>query len=150
MDDLKLFAQNDESLCKLVDTVHRFSDAIRMSLGISKLTIKKGKVVWIGPLPAFSVSDIPEFEIAGLYRYLGFPEGGGTDHKCCKNFVLDEVHSRLRLIWTSFLHAHFKVQAANAFCVPVLSYGFGIVDWTVAEISEMDITVCKVMLSANS
>ena len=32
----QLFAQNDESLCKLVDAVHRFSDAIQISLGISK------------------------------------------------------------------------------------------------------------------
>jgi len=37
MDDLKLFARNDESLCKLVDTVHRISDAARMSLRISNV-----------------------------------------------------------------------------------------------------------------
>ena len=124
-----------------------------MSLGISKcakLTIKMGKVVQTGPLPAFSGSEIPGLEIAGLYCYLGFPEGGSIDHKCCKNVVLDEFHSRLRLICTSFLHARFKVQATNAFCVPVLSNGFEIVDWIVAEISQVDITVCKVMVLANS
>ena len=34
--------------------------------------------------------------------------------------------------------------------MPVLSYGFGIVDWTVAEISQLDILVRKAMTSANS
>ena len=105
------------------------------------MTIKRGEVVQTGPLPAFSSSEIPALEIVGLYHYLGFPEGGNIDHKCCKNAVLDEFHSRLRLICTSFLHACFKVQATNAFCVLVLSYGFGIVDWIVAEISQINITV---------
>jgi len=93
MDDLKLFAKNDENLCKLVDIVHRFSDGVRMSLGISKcakLTIKRGKIVQTGPLPALSGSEIPELEIAGLYRYLGFPKGGGVDHKHCKDVILGE------------------------------------------------------------
>ena len=47
-----------------------------MSFGISKcakLTIKRGKIVQTGPLPVLSSDEIPELEIAGLYRYLGFP-----------------------------------------------------------------------------
>ena len=48
MDNLKLFAQNDDGLQKMVDLVRRFSDDIRMSFGISKcakLTRKVG-VYW--------------------------------------------------------------------------------------------------------
>ena len=101
MDDLKLFARNDESLYKLVDTVQRFSDAIQMSFGISKcakLTIKRGKSVQTGSMPIMSGPEIPELETAGLYRYLGFPEGGGIDHAHSKDVVLSEFKSRLNLI----------------------------------------------------
>ena len=103
MDDLKLFARNDESLCKLVHTVHRISDAVRMSLGIfkcAKLTIKRGKVIQTGPLHAFSGYEIPALKDCWTVHYLGFPEENSIDHKCCKNVVLDEFHSRLRLICT--------------------------------------------------
>lgn len=46
MDDVKLFAQNDPGLQKMVDLVRNFSDDIRMSFGVStckcaKLMAKK-------------------------------------------------------------------------------------------------------------
>jgi len=46
MDDIKLFAQNDTGLQKMVDLVRRFSDDIGMTFGINKcakLTVKRGK-----------------------------------------------------------------------------------------------------------
>ena len=153
MDDLKIFARSDECLFKLVDTVQRFSDAIQMDFGISKcakLTIKRGKVVQTGSMPVLSGTKIHEWEIAGLYHYLGFPEGGGTNHKHSKDIILNEFKRRLRLIWTSLLYARFKVQATNTICIPLLSYGFGIVDWTVAEVSQLDILIYRMMVAANS
>ena len=42
------------------------------------------------------------------------------------------------------------MQATNSFCIPVLSYGFGIVDWTVAEITQFDILVRKMMVTSRS
>ena len=78
------------------------------------------------------------------------PEGGGIAHALCRNVVLGKFKSRLKFIWTSFLYARFKVQATNSFCVPLLSYGFGIVDWTTAEISQFDILVRKTMVASNS
>ena len=124
-----------------------------MSFGISKcakLTIKRGKSVQTGSMPIMSGPEIPELETAGLYSYLGFPEGGGIDHAHSKDVVLSEFKSRLNLIWSSFLHARFKVQATNSFCIPVLSYGFGIVDWIVAEITQFDILVRKMMVTSRS
>ena len=53
-------------------------------------------------------------------------------------------------MWKSLLHGRFKVQATNGYCVPLLSYGFGIVDWTKAELSHFDVLTCKVMTTANS
>ena len=48
MDDLKLYADSDENLNKLVQIVHKFSKDIRMDFGLDKCakctrTIRKGK-----------------------------------------------------------------------------------------------------------
>ena len=43
-----------------------------------------------------------------------------------------------------------SVRATNSFCIPLLSYGFGIVDWTKAEIAQFDIIVRKTLTAAKS
>jgi len=44
-------------------------------------------------------------------------------------------------------HANLLMKSSS---MPLLSYGFGNFDWTVAEISQMDAIVHNVMVSANS
>ena len=46
-------------------------------------------------------------------------------------------------MWKSLFHDRFKVQATNAYCVPLLSYGFGIVEWTKAELTHFDVLTRK-------
>ena len=148
MDNLKLFARNDGDLQKMMDLVQTFS---RMSFGISKcakLTLKRGKVVQTGPLPLTDCLEIPELDVSGVYHYLGFPEAGGMGHQHCKKVALFEFEHRLRLIWGSLLYGHFKVQATNSVCVPLLSYGFGIMEWATEELRGMGILVRKVRLVA--
>ena len=152
MDDIKLFAQNDAGLQKMVDLVQMFSDDIKMSFGINKcakLSVKRGKLVSTGPVLTIG-DEISELAYGETYRYLGFPEAGGVDHAKCKQTISAEFQRRLRLVWKSLLHGRFKVQATNGFCVPLLSYGFGIVDWTMAELSHFDVLTRRIMTAANS
>ena len=119
MDDLKLFARNDNDLLKSLDVVQNYSAAIRMSFGISKcakLSVKRGKVAQTRPVPVMDSLEIPELDVFGVYCYLGFPEVGGIDHQRCKAAALAEVERRLRLVWGSLLYGHFKVQATNSLC----------------------------------
>lgn len=152
MDDIKLFAQNDAGLQKMVDLVRKFSDDIRMSFGISKcakLTVKRGKPVSTGPILTIG-DEIGELSCGETYRYLGFVESGGVDHSKCKDIISAEFLRRLKLVWRSLLHGRFKVQATNGFCVPLLSYGFGIVEWTKGEICHFDVLTRKILTSSNS
>ena len=41
------------------------------------------------------------------------------------------------------------MQATNSFCIPLLSYGFGVISWTKAEITKFDWLVRQVMTAAN-
>ena len=67
-----------------------------------------------------------------------------------KQKVTTEYKKRLRKIWTSELNGHNKVIATNVFAVPVVTYGYGVIDWTKQEIRNLDITTRKVMNLANS
>ena len=53
------------------------------------------------------------------------------------------------VIWHSLLYVQFKVQATNSFCMPLLSYGFGVIDWSKSEITNFDRLVRRVMTAAN-
>ena len=152
MDDNKLFAQNDNWLQSLVDTVRKFSDDIGMQLGFqkcAKLSVKRGKLTLTGPLPTLGI-EISELDYGQTYRYLGFPEAGGIDHTTKKSIITSKLHRCLKLIWGSLLCGQFKVWATNSFCILMLSYGFGIVDWTKAEINQFDITIHKTLTDAKS
>ena len=119
MDDIKLFPPNDTCLQQLVDTVRKFSNDIRMSFGFEKS----------GPIMSHG-DEIGELSYGQTYCYLGFPETGSVDHGTYKELITAEVRRRSQLIWGSLLNGQFKVMATNAFCIPLLSYEFGIVDWT--------------------
>ena len=43
-----------------------------------------------------------------------------------------------------------KVKATNSFCVPVLTYGFCIVWWTVKEIEQFDVLTRRVLFTTCS
>ena len=151
MDDIKLFTPNDDCLQQLVDVVREFSDDIQMSFGFekcAKLSVREGRPSSTGPV--FSLDAIGELSYGQTYRYLGFPETGGVDHDACKAAITGELRNRFQMIWKSFLHGRFKVMVTNAFCIPLLSYGFGIVEWTKAEIAQFDVMLHKVLTTANN
>ena len=76
MDDLKLFAKNEEPIDTLVGTVHVFSTDIGMEFGMRKcgiLTMKREKVVRNEGLKLPNNEVMKEVEKEG-YTYLGIVE----------------------------------------------------------------------------
>ena len=51
----------------------------------------------------------------------------------------------MRKIWKSDLYSRNKVQAHNAFAVPVLTPTFSILDWTKEEIHDLDVKTRKIL-----
>ena len=93
--------------------------------------------------------EIHELSYGKTYRYLGFQECGGIDHRQAKTSLTEEFSRRLKIVWKSLLYGRFKVQATNSFCIPLLSYGFGVVGWTKSEVLQFDQLVRQVMTNAN-
>ena len=51
----------------------------------------------------------------------------------------------MRKIWSSELSAYDKHLAHNTFALPVLTPTYGIFDWTIREIQNVDITMRKIL-----
>ena len=90
--------------------------------------------------------EIHELSYGETYKYLGFQECGGGQ---AKTSLTEEFSRRLKIVWKSLLYGRFKVQATNSFCIPLLSYGFGVVGWTKFEVLQFDRLVRQVITNAN-
>ena len=62
-----------------------------------------------------------------------------------KERVTTKYKNRVRKIWSSELSAYNKHLARNTFALPVLSLTFGILDRTICEFENLDITTRKIL-----
>ena len=141
MDDLKLFAKNDDELAKLLGIVKEFSDCIKMRFNVNKcakLTMKKGKQAKTNNIKLDPESSIQELDRNANYKYLGISEAAGISHKKMKDDIKKEYTRRLRMILSSQLNSKNKVTAINSLAIPILNYSYTIINWTEAEIRQID------------
>ena len=141
MDDLKLIAKSEEELRKQIQRVKSFSDGIHRGFGLaksSKITFKKGKLVQLQNLVMDINREIQELEQGKTYRYLGIEESEGIQHQQMKERLKQEYRRRLRMILKSELNVRNKITAIGALAVPVLRYSFGINNWGIEEIKQID------------
>ncbi|KAI5731018.1 hypothetical protein M8J77_003330 [Diaphorina citri] len=142
MDDVKLYANNERRLNTLIEIVKTFSDDIGMKFGLdkcAKVIIDKGKVRQRDNiLEEESTLSIRELESGESYKYLGVLEDEHIDQKKMKVNIKKEYIRRVRLTLQTELNSKNKIEALNSLAVPVVEYGFGIIDWTKEEIRKFD------------
>ena len=83
MDDLKLYACNDDELEGLLKTVRASGDDIRLEFDLdkcAKATCKRGKLESTDNVVLDDESVIRELEQEETYKYLGVNEGDGIQH----------------------------------------------------------------------
>ena len=146
IDDLKLFASNEIDIKKLLDLVTTFSRDIYMDFGIDKcayMKVVKGKQV--SNMQPLEMNDIVIQPIGegDTCKYLGQNGNINFDAPINKERVTKEYFTRVRKIWTSELSAYNKVIAHNSFALPVLVPTFGILDWSIQDIKDLDIKTRK-------
>jgi predicted GNAT family acetyltransferase len=69
---------------------------------------------------------------------LGIEESEGIHHQQMKERLIQEYRRRLRIIPKSELNARNKITATGALAVPILRYSFGIINWKIEEIKQID------------
>jgi hypothetical protein len=146
MDDLKLYAKNDETLEGMISATHMFSQNIGMTFGIekcAKVTIKRGKQLMSNNIKLSEDMTIQDLDQEANYKYLGVEEASGISHNKMKEKIRREFYRRTRKIFKSELNSRNKILAVNSLAVPVVMYSFNIINWTIGEIKRMDTKVRK-------
>ena len=101
MNDLKLYAKDDNELEGLLRIVKGFSDDIGMEFGLSKCakaTFKRGKLEESDHVRLDEETMIKDLEQEEVYKYLGVDESSGIQHATMKQKLKKELVRRTRLI----------------------------------------------------
>ena len=105
MDDLKLYAANDQQLDMLIKIVNIFSDDIKMNFGIdkcNKLTIIRGLSKETNNIQLDNGDEIKSLNNQQFYRYLGFNERQSIQ-KDTKKLLQQEYLTRVKKILKTLL-----------------------------------------------
>ena len=141
MDDLKTFAKNDEEQQRILAIVKAFSDDVKMEFGLekcAKATFKKGKLTSTENINLGLDTVIQDLGQDSTYKYLGINEGDGIQHATMKEKIRKEYYRRIRLVLGSELNAVNRTNAINTLAVPVVTYSFNIINWTVEDLKKLD------------
>ena len=152
VDDLKLFASNEKQLNSLLETVATFSRDIGMSFGLdkcAKLTITKGKRSSTENVQLSTGDLIKELENEATYKYLGLNEDDNISHTSMKENLEKEYLTRVRKVLKSDLNSSNKIKAINTWAMPSLTYGYGVIKWSVTDLETID-TRTRKLLTMNS
>ena len=141
VDDLKLYGTSDSQLNGLISTVKKVSDDIQMEFGLdkcAKATFKRGKKVSAEGILLNDHQLIQDLDQAETYKYLGMEEGEGVQHHQMKVKIKKEYKQQIKLVLNSELNARNRIAAINTLAVPVVLYSYGIIDWRLNEIQDLD------------
>ena len=148
MDDLKLFAQNEKDLEDLLNIVKDFSDDIGMEFGLDKCataTFKHGKFQKSTNIQLDANTVIRNLDQDEVYKYLGVHEGDGIRHAKMKEQIRKECYRRVRLVLETELNAVNRINAINTLAIPVVTYSFGIINWSTTDLSRVDCKIRKLL-----
>ena len=119
-----------------------------MQFGVDKcayIHIINGKQVNTNNVLSVNGLDIQPIADGDTYRYLGQDENIGYDGVINKERVRKELFLRCKKIWNSELSATHKATAHNVFAISMLLPTFGIIDWTIEELKDIDIKIRKIL-----
>ena len=111
-----------------------------MKLGLNKcatLAITKGKVTETEGMN-LHYNNIIGLNLDETYKYLGILQTDEFKHTQVKKKTLSKYNKRVRKILKSKLNGGNIIKAFNSWAVPVVRYTAGIIDWTQAELEDLD------------
>ena len=147
MDDLKLYGKSSNELESLLNTVRIFSTDISMEFGLEKcatLAIHKEKATHTEGL-ILSNNTIKGLSLEESYKYLDVQQAEDVKHRPLKKQTSAEYTNRVRKILKSKLNGGNTIRAINNWTIPVIRYTAGTVDWTTAELEDLDFKTRKIM-----
>ncbi|XP_045463748.1 uncharacterized protein LOC123673305 [Harmonia axyridis] len=142
IDDLKLYAANEEEMKKLLRIVASFTKTIGMEIGMDKCAVvhvRRGQIREGEGLAVMEDLTIPRLSAQEHYKYLGIQQALDIKMPEMKNIFREKYFTRVKKILQSKLNAKAMFMSMNRWALPCLSYSFGVIKWTAAELKELDI-----------
>ena len=81
---------------------------------------------------------IQDLDQAETYKYLRMEEEEGVQHHTMKVNIKKEYQRRIKLVLKSELNVRNKIAAINTLAAPVILYSYGVIDWKLDEIQDLD------------
>ncbi|XP_044751663.1 uncharacterized protein LOC123311659 [Coccinella septempunctata] len=146
IDDLKLFAANEEQLLRQLKIVTSFTRTIRMELGIDKCAVvhvKRGKLSEGDTMMIQDDFGIQTLTHGDTYKYLGVQQGMEIRTNEARETFKYKFLNRFKKILQANLNAKAMNTAISSWAIPCLSYSFGVVKWTASDLKTLDIQTRK-------
>ena len=99
---------------------------------------RKAKKVSAEGIPLDYNQVLQDLDQGKTYKYLGMEEKEGVQHHKMKVKIKKEYKRRIKLVLKSELNARNKIAAINTLVVPVILYSYGLIDWKLNEIQDLD------------
>ncbi|XP_044755067.1 uncharacterized protein LOC123314020 [Coccinella septempunctata] len=149
IDDLKLYAANEEQLRSLLRIVISYTKDIRMEMGLDKCAIihvKRGKLAQGGEIFVENDLAIQELSQGETYKYLGIQQALEIRTSHQKEAFKNKFFDRVRKILRSKLNSKAMFTALNTWALPSLAYSFGVLSWSSTDLKAID-TKVRVLLT---
>ncbi|XP_044749726.1 uncharacterized protein LOC123310327 [Coccinella septempunctata] len=149
IDDLKLYAANEDQLLKQLRIVTSFTENIKMELGLDKcavLHMKRGKLIEGEAMLINQGLEMQRMGPEDTYKYLGIKQGLEIRTKEAKDAFKTKFMERLKKVLQSKLNAKSTFTAIKAWAMPCLTYSFGIIKWSTTDLRAID-TQVRVLLT---
>ena len=133
--------RSDDEQTGLLRTIKSFSENIGMEFGLDKCanaTFKRCGLADTSNIELNVNTIIQDLDQEGTYKYLGVSEGDGVQHSQMKENIWKEYYCRIRMVLKSKLNYANKLEAINTLAVPVVTYSFNIINWTLQELAKLD------------
>jgi hypothetical protein len=127
VDDIKLFASNNQQISSLLQITETFSSDIKMNFGIDKCktcSIEKGKLRKHEGFQLASEQIIKGMNTNERYKYLGFIQTPIIDHRTIKSTVIQKYKARLTQLLKTNLNGRNIMTAINTYAMPLITYTF--------------------------
>ena len=79
-----------------------------------------------------------DLDQAETYKYQRMEEGEEDQYHKMKVKIRKEYKRRIKLVLKSELNARNKIAAINTLAVPVILYSYGVIDWKLDEIQDLN------------
>lgn len=152
MDDLKLYAASVDQLHQMLRLTEKISKDIRMEFGIDKcksVHLQHGHLVQTS---GFELDNIDNEIMTDLidgesYKFLGFMQLKHIHHTEIKKKLHEKFLVRVNQILGTQLNSRNKMKGVNTFAIPLLTYSFGIIKWSITDIYAIETSVRTALTS---